>query len=81
MTAAEHTRQAVLAMVAELRPRCPDITERTTLAELGCDSLDRFALAVAVEHATGVALTDAVLPRLRDINDVITAVTQGGQLS
>lgn len=70
-------RRAVLEIITGLWPGREGITEATILAELGLDSLDRLALAVAIEGSTGVTLTGSVLPGLRSVADVIDAVTNG----
>lgn len=80
MTPAAHgrsVRDAVLEAITSLRPRHTALTEGTTLAELGFDSLDRLALAVAIEQATGVAIPGTVLPELRTVADLITALEEG----
>lgn len=70
-------RHTVLEIITSLRPQHGGITDTTTLAELGCDSLDRLALAVAIEQTTGVAIADTVLPELRSVADVIKTVEKG----
>jgi acyl carrier protein len=76
----EPAGQAVLQIIARLRPHHRSISDHTTLGELGFDSLDRLALAVAIEGITGVAIADTVLPQLRTVADVIDIVMKGDPL-
>jgi acyl carrier protein len=66
-------RDAVLgAVTATCRPEHRDqVSERATLAGLGLDSLDRITLAVAVEEATGLRISDEALPSLRTVSDIV----------
>jgi acyl carrier protein len=66
--------KAVLAAVAaacrpEYRGR---VSEHAAFAALGLDSLDRITLAVTVEEATGLRVSDGALPSLRTVADLIT---------
>lgn len=65
-------RRQVLDAIRTLRP---GQDENASLADLGLDSLDRVALAVAVEHSTGLALPDLVLASARTAADIITHLT------
>ena len=67
-------RDAVLASVAATcRPEHRDqVSENSTLAGLGLDSLERITLAVAVEEATGLRISDEALPSLRAVSDIIS---------
>lgn len=66
-------RDPVLAAAAAVcRPEHRDqVREHATLAGLGLDSLDRITLAVAVEEATGLRISDEALPSLRTVSDII----------
>ncbi len=66
-------RDAVLgAVAAACRPENRGhVSEHATLAGLGLDSLDRITLAVAVEEATGLRISDETLPSLRTVSDII----------
>ena len=66
-------RDAVLAAVtATCRPENRGhVSEHATLAGLGLDSLDRITLAVAVEEATGLRISDEALPSLRTVSDIV----------
>jgi acyl carrier protein len=80
VTGSSHAlRDAVLtAVTAACRPQNRDhVSEHATLAGLGLDSLDRITLAVTVEDATGLRISDETLPSLRTISDLITHL--GGQ--
>jgi glycine oxidase len=71
-------REAVLAAVtAACRPgQQNQVSEHATLADLGLDSLDRITLAVAVEEATGLRISDEALPSLRAVSDIITHLSR-----
>jgi acyl carrier protein len=66
-------RDAVLgAVTAACRPENRDqVSEHATLAGLGLDSLDRITLAVAVEEASGLRISDEALPSLRTVSDIV----------
>ena len=66
-------RHAVLgAVTATCRPEHRDrVGDHATLAGLGLDSLDRITLAVAVEEATGLRISDEALPSLRTVSDIV----------
>ena len=70
-------RGSVLAAVtATCRPEHRDrVSEHATLAGLGLDSLDRITLAVVVEEATGLHVTDSALPSLHTVADLINCLT------
>ena len=62
----------VAAVAAACRPEHRDqVSEHATLAGLGLDSLDRITLAVAVEEATGLRISDEALPSLRTVSDIV----------
>ena len=69
---------AVLAAVtATCRPEHRDqVSEHATLAGLGLDSLDRITLAVTVEEATGLRISDDALPSLRTVSDIIDCLSR-----
>lgn len=74
MTAADPPlRDAVLAAVTATCPpeHRDQVSEHATLAGLGLDSLDRITLAVAVEEATGLRISDEALPSLRTVSDIV----------
>lgn len=52
--------EQVLRAVTQIRPG-PAPQPDDSFAGLGLDSLDRLTLAVAIEQATGVVVTDQVL--------------------
>ena len=52
------------------------VSEHATLARLGLDSLDRITLAVAVEEATGLRISDEALPSLRTVSDIIVHLSR-----
>jgi acyl carrier protein len=52
------------------------VSEHATLAGLGLDSLDRITLAVAVEEATGLRISDEALPSLRTVRDIISHLSR-----
>ncbi|OLZ50323.1 hypothetical protein BS330_29130 [Amycolatopsis keratiniphila subsp. nogabecina] len=62
---------AVIQAATELRPRPGGAARGDLLEELGLDSVDRVALAVAIEHATGQAIPDHVLLAARTFGDLI----------
>jgi acyl carrier protein len=53
--------QQVLRAVQQIRPEHAAPQPGDTFTALGLDSLDRLALAVAVEQATGLAICDQAL--------------------
>ncbi|WP_410570590.1 acyl carrier protein [Amycolatopsis sp. cmx-4-61] len=57
------------ASVRGLRPG--DLTREHRLGALGVDSLDRIALAVALERATGRSVPDLVLASAGTLGDLI----------
>ncbi|MGH3799488.1 MAG: phosphopantetheine-binding protein [Pseudonocardiaceae bacterium] len=65
----------VLDALRALRPDQGEVGEDTSLVDLGLDSLDRVALAVAVEHSTGLPVPDLVLASVRTAADIITHLT------
>lgn len=65
-------RGRVVDAIRALRPGLGEVDEHASLADLGLDSLDRIALAVAVERSTGVGLPDLVLASARTTADLIT---------
>ena len=73
-TSTRALRDAVLtAVTAACRPQNRDqVSEHATLVGLGLDSLDRITLAVTVEDATGLRVSDEALPSLRTVSDLIT---------
>jgi acyl carrier protein len=73
----DRPRYAVLAAVsATCRPEHrSQVDDHATFASLGLDSLDRITLAVAVEEATGLRVSDEALPSLRTVADLITHLT------
>jgi acyl carrier protein len=84
VTAASHAlRAAVLtAVTAACRPENRDrVSEDATLASLGLDSLDHITLAVTVEEATGLRVSDDALPSLRSVRDLITHLPGQGALA
>jgi acetyltransferase-like isoleucine patch superfamily enzyme/acyl carrier protein len=74
-------RGALLVAVSRLRPGVTEIRDEDTLAGLGLDSLDRLALAAAVEQATGHPVTDQHLANARTIADLIRCVTNSSSAS
>jgi acetyltransferase-like isoleucine patch superfamily enzyme/acyl carrier protein len=64
-------RGRVVDAIRALRPGLGEVDEHASLADLGLDSLDRVALAVAVERSTGVALPDLVLTSVRTVAELI----------
>ncbi|MCI6915485.1 MAG: acyl carrier protein [Lachnospiraceae bacterium] len=42
--------------------------------DLGADSLDAVELGMAIEDATGVAITDEDLPKLKTVQDLVDYV-------
>lgn len=58
--AQEPLLEQVLRAVTQIRPG-PAPQPEDTLTGLGLDSLDRLTLAVAIEQATGLVVTDQVL--------------------
>lgn len=70
--------EQVLAAVRQIRPEHPDPQPGDTFTALGLDSLDRLALAVAVEQATGLAVGDQLLADAAgpaDLTDRLLAAT------
>jgi acyl carrier protein len=71
----------VLDLAALVRShRVGELTRDDQFDALGFDSLDRLALAVAVEQATGRAVPDLVLSTavtLGDLIDHLTTATKG----
>ncbi|MFE6023498.1 phosphopantetheine-binding protein [Streptomyces sp. NPDC056441] len=63
MTAARYKKllEQVLGAVRQVRPDHTEPGPDTAFRDLGLDSLDRLALAVAVEQATGLAVSDRAL--------------------
>ncbi|MGH4001318.1 MAG: phosphopantetheine-binding protein, partial [Pseudonocardiaceae bacterium] len=80
MTSREHTdlRGRVLAALRAIRPCQSEVGEDASLVDLGLDSLDRVALAVAVEHSTGLAVPDPVLATARTTAEIIAHLTIAG---
>ncbi|WP_439681311.1 phosphopantetheine-binding protein [Embleya sp. MST-111070] len=67
----DHLRALVLTTARTLHP-AREFDASTALDELGVDSLDRLALAVDVEHATGLELPDRVLTDAATLDDLVT---------
>lgn len=81
MTPTSHAlRDAVLgAVTAACRPdKRARVSADATLVGLGLDSLDRITLAVAVEQATGLRVSDEALPSLHTVRDLITHLAGQG---
>ncbi len=68
-------RGQVLDAIRTIRPGQREVDENVSLADLGLDSLDRVALAVAVERSTGLALPDLVLATARTAADIAAHLT------
>jgi acyl carrier protein len=60
---------AVMADVSKIRPE-------TQLSELGMDSLEQIECVLSLEDAFKVELNEALLWKLRTVEDVIGAVNQ-----
>nr|WP_042186850.1 acyl carrier protein [Kibdelosporangium sp. MJ126-NF4] len=66
----------VLVAAAGVRGhRASDLTRDHQLDKLGFDSLDRVALAVAIEHATCRTVPDLVLATAGTLGDLIDHLT------
>ncbi len=72
----------IIAIVAKaigrqrwLRPSPPVTTDSQLIEDLGCDSLDIVDIAVAVEEALGVDITDAAIDGWCTVGDVIASVS------
>ncbi|WP_091619774.1 acyl carrier protein [Amycolatopsis saalfeldensis] len=66
----------VFIAAASLRShRSGDLTREHQLDGLGFDSLDRIALAVAIERATGRTVPDLVLATAGTLGDLIDHLT------
>lgn len=48
--------------------------EATLTDDLGADSLDAVELGMAIEDATGVAISDEDLPTLKTVKDIVDYV-------
>lgn len=77
MTSLKHAdlRGQVVDAVRTIRSGQGEVGEDTALVDLGLDSLDRVALAVAVERSTGLAVPDLVLATVRTAADIIAHLT------
>ncbi|MGH3624952.1 MAG: acyl carrier protein [Sciscionella sp.] len=66
-----------MAAAAGIRGHRPDsLTRHSRFDKLGFDSLDRIALAVAVERVTGMPIPDHVLVDLRTLGDLMDHLTR-----
>ncbi|MGH3815717.1 MAG: phosphopantetheine-binding protein [Pseudonocardiaceae bacterium] len=77
MTSLTHTdlRGRVVDALRAIRPGQGEVDEDASLVDLGLDSLDRVALAVAVERSTGLAVPDLVLATVHTAADIIAHLT------
>jgi acyl carrier protein len=62
-------RRAVMEDVSQIRPE-------TKLSELGMDSLEQIECVLSLEEAFKIELNEAVLWKLRTVQEVIEAVNQ-----
>jgi acetyltransferase-like isoleucine patch superfamily enzyme/acyl carrier protein len=67
----------VLGAVRQVRPEHSDPRPDTAFRDLGMDSLDRLSLAVAVEQATGLAVSDRVLSDATTPADLTRRLSDG----
>jgi acyl carrier protein len=71
MTAAQITAQVRNIVVDRLGVDEEDVKPDATLIEdLGCDSLDRVELALALEEEFGVEIPDDDISRMKTIRDI-----------
>ena len=62
-------RRAVMEDVSQIRPE-------TKLSELGMDSLEQIECVLSLEEAFKIELNEAVMWKLRTVQEVIEAVNQ-----
>jgi acetyltransferase-like isoleucine patch superfamily enzyme/acyl carrier protein len=76
-----HLLQQVLHAVQQIRPGHAAAQPGDTFTAMGLDSLDRLALAAAVEQATGLAISDQVLSDAAGPADLARRLLPAGRTS
>ena len=54
----------------------PEVHPDMTLAEIGCDAIDRIVIALAIEDRFGVVVTDADKDSWHTVADVAAAIAK-----